>query len=419
MDSYEGGEILMSLPLEGIRILDLSMWWSGPFCTSYLGAQGAEVIKVESIQAPDGFRFVSTKPGKDWWELGPQFNAANMNKIGITLNLNESKGIEIFKNLLKESDVVIENFTSKVMEKFGLTYEKIKEINPKIVMLSMPAYGKTGPYGEQPGFAYTFEILSGIAQTNGYEGEKPLIISGTGDVISGSHTVFALLSALEYREKTGKGQFIEVAQVETCINLVGQPLLDVSLNGNNWGCMGNRQPNMAPHGIYRSKGDDSWVAIAVTNEEEWKNFCKAMGEPTWSKDERFQTAEERCQHQDELDSLVESWTHRFGNYEAANLLQSVGVNAGPVLNVNEMENDPFLQDMYQEITQDITGTHKYPAWPIKFSGERVQHKSPAPILGQHNDYVLSQILKLTKEEIDALKAENIIGSVPLGAMTTV
>ncbi len=406
----------MSLPLEGIRILDLSMWWSGPFCTSYLGAQGAEIIKVESIQAPDGFRFMSTKPGKDWWEMGPQYNATNMNKLGITLNLNESKGVEIFKDLIKKSDVVIENFTSKVMKKFGLTYEVIKEINPEIIVISMPAYGKTGPYGEQPGFAYTFEILSGIAQTNGYEGEKPLTISGTGDIISGSHTIFALLSAIEYREKTGKGQFIEVAQVEACINLVGQPLSDISMNGNNWERMGNRQPNMAPHGIYRSKGDDSWIAIAVTNEEEWKNLCKAIGEPAWSTDERFQTAEGRCQNQDELDSLIESWTQQFRHYDAANLLQAVGVNSGPVLKVNEMENDPFLQDMYQEMTHDINGTHKYPSWPIKFSGERIQHRSSAPILGQHNEYVLSQILNLSEKEIEALEDEKIIGSIPLGAM---
>ena len=406
----------MSLPLEGIRILDLSMWWSGPFCTSYLGAQGAEISKVESIQAPDGFRFMSTKPGKDWWEMGPQYNATNMNKLGITLNLNESKGVEIFKDLIKKSDVVIENFTSKVMKKFGLTYEVIKEINPEIIVISMPAYGKTGPYGEQPGFAYTFEILSGIAQTNGYEGEKPLTISGTGDIISGSHTIFALLSAIEYREKTGKGQFIEVAQVEACINLVGQPLSDISMNGNNWERMGNRQPNMAPHGIYRSKGDDSWIAIAVTNEEEWKNLCKAIGEPAWSTDERFQTAEGRCQNQDELDSLIESWTQQFRHYDAANLLQAVGVNSGPVLKVNEMENDPFLQDMYQEMTHDINGTHKYPSWPIKFSGERIQHRSSAPILGQHNEYVLSQILNLSEKEIEALEDEKIIGSIPLGAM---
>ncbi|MEK3935147.1 CoA transferase [Sporosarcina sp. FSL W7-1349] len=410
---------MSTLPLEGIRILDLSMWWSGPLCTSYLGAQGAEVIKVESIQAPDGFRYTATLPGENWWEFGAQFNSANMNKIGITLNLADPKGKSLFKELVEKSDVVIENFTAGVMENFGLDYETLREINPKIIMLSMPAYGKTGPFGKQPGFAYTFEILSGIAQVNGYEGGNPSIISGVGDVISGSHTAFALLSALEYRERTGKGQEIEVAQVEACANLVGQAIVDVSMNNNNWGRLGNRQPGLAPHGIYRCKGEDSWVAIAVTNETEWKNLCKALGEPNWSKEERFQTMESRCQNEDELDSLIETWTTRFGHYEAANLLQAVGVGAGPVLEVDEIEDDRFLEGMFQEMTRELVGTHKYPAWPIKFSGERIMQKTVAPMLGEHNGYVFSKILGLSDEEIQRLEQDDIIGTVPIGARGTV
>lgn len=410
---------MTTLPLEGIRILDLSMWWSGPICTSYLGAQGAEVIKVESIQAPDGFRYTATLPGEDWWEFGAQFNGANMNKLGITLNLADPKGKSLFKELVKKSDVVIENFSASVMDNFGLGYEVLKEMNPKIIMLSMPAYGKTGPFGQQPGFAYTFEILSGIAQVNGYEDGNPMIISGVGDVISGSHTAFALLSALEYRERTGNGQAIEVAQVEACANLVGQPIMDFSMNGSNWGRFGNRQPGLAPHGIYRSKGTDSWIAIAVTNEQEWKYFCKAIGEPLWTKDERFQTMEGRCQYQDELDTLIETWTIRFSHYDGAKLLQAAGVSAGPVLEVDEIENDPFLDGMFQEMTRELVGTHKYPAWPIKFSGERIMQKTVAPKLGQHNEQVLCEILGLSDLEIKQLEQDDIIGTIPIGARNTV
>ncbi|MFS0574295.1 CoA transferase [Sporosarcina sp. 179-K 3D1 HS] len=410
---------MSSLPLEGIRILDLSMWWSGPICTSYLGAQGAEVIKVESIQAPDGFRYTATLPGNDWWEFGAQFNSANLNKVGITLNLSDPKGKKLFTELVEKSDVVIENFSARVMENFGLDYEVLRQVNPKIIMLSMPAYGKTGPFGQQPGFAYTFEILSGIAQVNGYEGGNPSIISGVGDVIAGSHTAFALLSALEYRERTGKGQAIEVAQVEACANMVGQAISEFSMNGNNWGRSGNRQPGFAPHGIYRSKGEDSWVAIAVNDETEWRSFCKALGEPMWSRDERFQTMEGRCEHQDELDSLIETWTSRFGHYEAANLLQAAGVNAGPVLEVDEIVEDPFLEGMFQEMTRELIGSHKYPSWPIKFSGERILQRTVAPMLGQHNEYVLSEILGLTDEEIQQLEQDDIIGTVPIGARGTV
>lgn len=405
---------MTTLPLEGIRILDLTMWWSGPICTSYLGAQGAEVIKIESIQQPDGFRYTMSTPGENWWELGPQFNSANHNKLGLTLNLNDSKGVELFKKLVAKSDVVIENFTPRVMENFGLSYEVLRKINPKIIMLSMPAYGKTGPLRDQPGFAYTFEILSGIAQLNGYRGGKPMIVSGAADVIAGFHAGFALLSALEYREQEGTGQYIEVAQVEACLNYMGQPIADASMNKRSWGRIGNRHPNMAPHGVYRSKGEDSWVAIAIRDDEDWQKFCEVTHNPTWASDERFQTIEGRLEHQDELDALVESWTSQRDNHEVAKLLQEAGLSAGAALKVDEMEDDPFLSGMFQEMTRDLVGTHRYPAWPVKFSGERVKHRFPTPTLGQHNEYVLKNILGLSQEEIDQLEEQEIIGEIPLG-----
>ncbi|MFP7296465.1 CaiB/BaiF CoA transferase family protein [Neobacillus niacini] len=406
---------MSSFPIEGIRILDLSMWWSGPMCTSYLGALGAEVIKVESIQFPDGFRYTMAPPGeKDWWELGPQFNAANMNKLGLTLNLNDPEGIKLFIDLVKKSDVVIENFSPRVMENFGLSYDELCKVKPELIMVSMPAYGKSGPYRDKPGFAYTFEILSGIAQTNGYENENPMIISGVGDVIASFHTAYALLVALEYRSQTGKGQHIEVAQSEACANLIGQPIADVSMNGRSWGRMGNRQPNMAPHGVYRSKGEDSWIAIAITNDVEWKRFCEVIGNPLLADDERFKTAAARCEYQDELDELVENWTVKLCHREASDILQKNGLSAGPVLEVDEMVEDPFLQGMFQEMTRDLTGTHLFPSWPVKFSGDRLEHLSPAPKLGQHNEYVLKNILELTDEQIGVLKQRDIIGIEPLG-----
>src|SRR5690625_3877668 len=383
------------LPLEGIRILDLTMWWSGPICTSYFGAQGAEVIKVESVQSPDGFRFTMTTPRDNWWELGPQFNAANHSKLGLTLNLNSSEGIQLLKDLAAKCDVVIENFTPRVMKNFGLSYEALREVNPEIIMLSMPAYGSNGPYRNRPGFAYTFEILSGIAQTNGYENEKPMIVSGVADVISGFHTAYALLGALEYKNRTGKGQFIEVAQVETCLSVVGQPIADISMNGRNWGRMGNRDPKMAPHGVYRSKDEDYWVALVIQNDEEWQRFREVVGNPDWSNEERFRTAKDRLENQDELDEYVEGWTSQYNHSESAEMLPSAGISAGPVLEVDEITEAGYLKGLFQETTRELTGTHAYPSWPVKFSGKRVEHQRPAPILGQHNEYVLKDILELT------------------------
>lgn len=405
------------LPLEGIRILDLTMWWSGPICTSYFGAQGAEVIKVESVQSPDGFRFTMTTPRENWWELGPQYNAANHNKLGLTLNLNSSEGIQLLKDLAAKCDVVIENFTPRVMKNFGLSYEALREVNPEIIMLSMPAYGSNGPYRNRPGFAYTFEILSGIAQTNGYENEKPMIVSGVADVISGFHTAYALLGALEYKNRTGKGQFIEVAQVETCLSVVGQPIADISMNGRSWGRTGNRDPKMAPHGVYRSKDADYWVALAIQNDEKWQCFREVIGNPDWANDARFRTAKGRLENQDELDEHVEGWTSQYNHYESAEILQSAGISAGPVLEVDEITDAAYLKGMFQETTRELTGTHAYPSWPVKFSGKRVEHQSPAPILGQHNEYVLKDILELTDEKIAELEETEIIGAKPLGVDT--
>lgn len=403
------------MPLEGIRILDMTMWWSGPLCTSYLGAQGAEVIKVESIQSPDGFRFTMTTPKKDWWELGPQFNAANHNKLGVTINLNDAEGLKLFKDLSAKCDAIIENFTPRVMENFGLSYDVFREINPKIIMLSMPAYGIFGPNRNNPGFAYTFEILSGIAQTNGYEAKKPMIVSGVADVISGFHTAFALLGALEYKNRTGEGQFIEVAQIETCLSVVGQPITDVSMNNRNWGRIGNRHPDMAPHGVYESSDEDYWVAIAVRNDDEWRCFQRAIGNPHWVNDQRFNTTKGRLDNQDELDKYVQTWTSKYNHYKSAEILQSAGISAGPVLEVDEITRDPYLSELFQETTRKITGTHAYPSWPVKFSGQRVKHNKAAPLLGEHNDYVFKDILGLTNSEICELENKKVIGDIPLGA----
>lgn len=405
---------MSSKPLEGIRILDMTMWWSGPICTSYIGALGAEVIKVESIQFPDGFRYTMSVPGENWWELGPQFNTANLNKLGITLNLNDEEGIRLFKELVKESDVLIENFTPRVMENFNLSYEILREINPNLIMISMPAYGKTGPYRNQSGFAYTFEILSGIAQVNGYREGNPMIISGVADVIAGFHTAFSLLTALEYREESGEGQYIEMAQIEACMNLLGQPIADYSMNGRNWGRVGNRQPGMAPHGLYPSKGDNLWVSISITNDEDWQTFCQVIGNSDLALDERFKTTSMRCEYQDQLDEIVEEWTSSLTHYESSEMLQAAGLAAGPVIEVDEMEQDPFLKDMFQEVSRDLTGTHPFPSWPVKFDGERLQHKSPAPKLGEHNEYVLKEILHLTEEEIAKLENSEVIGVRPQG-----
>lgn len=400
----------MSQPLKGVRILDLTMWWSGPMCTSYLGALGAEIIKLESVQSPDGFRFTLTTPGENWWELGPQFNSANHNKLGATLNLNDEDGIKYFKKLVEKSDIVIENFTPRVMENFHLTYDVLSQYKKDLIMLSMPAYGKTGPYRDQPGFAYTFEMLSGIAQLNGYQGGKPMTVLGVADVIAGFHAASALLIALEHRDLTGEGQEIELAQNEGCLNYMGAPISDFILNSENWGRVGNRQPGIAPQGVYRTQGKDRWVTISVTNDEEWRSLCQVMDQPSLLEDERFKTNAGRIAAHDELDAIISQWTQGDTHHRIASRLQEAGVPAGAVLEVDEMEHDPFLKNVYQEVTREFVGTHLYPSWPIKWNNERVLHKAPAPTLGQDNEYVFKELLQLSNEEYHNLLEKQVIGN---------
>lgn len=400
-------------PFEGIRICDLSQNWSGPYCAAYLGGMGAEVIKVESIQHPDSFRFGNLVSDL-WWEVYAPWNCTNVNKYGITLDLNNPRGIELFKELAKVSDVVIENFSSRVMENFKLTYPILKEVNPDIIMVSMPGYGLSGPWRDYAGFGLAFEQSSGLAYLTGYADESPQNLGGSADPIAGMHAAFAIQAALEYRRRTGKGQFIEIAQAELLTRLLGVAIIDFSLNKRVWGRLGNRDVVKAPHGVYRCRGEDMWVAISVSSDKEWSAFCQAIGKPELARDERFSTLLNRWRNQDALDKIIEAWTLEHDRYEAMTILQKSGVAAGAVTVPDKLQHEPHLKDrgFFQELTRDIIGTQLYPRWPIMFS-ETPLVMRPAPKLGEHNHYVLSAILGLSRVEIEALEKQQVIGTTPL------
>lgn len=401
-------------PLEGIRICDLSTVWSGPLCTAYLGGLGAEVIKIESIQRPDSFRF-GTAISDDWWEIYGPWNCVNVNKYDVTLDLNRPSGVDLFKRLVSVSDVVIENFTPRVLKNFNLTYEVLREVRPNLIMISMPGYGTTGPQRDLPGYAVAFEQTSGLASITGYINGPPLEIGGASDPIVGMHAAFAIMVALEHRRRTGEGQLIEVSQLEALTCLLGAPVADYDMNKRVWGRLGNRDPVMAPHGIYRCKGQDMWVAIAISSDAEWKAFCQAIGNPQLAQDERFVTLINRLQNQDHLDRLIEAWTLQHDYYEAMDILQKAGVAAGALTIPERLHEDPHFKEVgfFKEMTRDITGTQLYTRWPIKFSETPLKMR-PAPKLGEHNDYVLGTILGLSKAEIEILEKEQIIGTVPIG-----
>lgn len=399
--------------LEGLRVLELGGFWSVPYCTSYLGYMGAEVIKVESIQSPDHMRFARPWNGP-WWETTHYWLGTNTNKIDVTLDLNSPTGKDLFKRLVERSDVVIENFSVRVIENFGLTYDVLKEVKPDIIMVRAPAFGTTGPWRDVPSFALALELCSGLAGLTGYPGGKPFFLMAAADPIAGQHLIFIVLAALEYRRRTGKGQFVDVSQMEVGTSFLGQAVIDYSMNRREWSQrIGNRDTVMVPHNVYHCKGKDKLVAIAVASDDEWKAFCQAIGSPKWTADEKFSTVLGRRKHEDELDKHIEEWTIQHDNYEVMDILQKAGVGAGAVIEPWDTPIEPqfIAREFFQELPHPIVGNQIFNKYPVRMS-KTATKLTPPPTLGQDNAYVLGTILGLSEAEIAQLKKDKIIGTVP-------
>jgi len=414
------------LPLKGIRVIDLSMWFAGPMCTRLLGDMGAEIIKVESLKHIDPWRgpvdpqrvrerFPNRKITDRPYDCSPGFNLQNRNKCGITLDLGTPKGKKIIKQLVKISDVLVENYSPRVMPKLGLDYPVLRRTNPELIMMSLPALGRTGPDKDFLAFGQTIDCMSGMAYLTGYLGEGPMLQSGLsyGDPLSGMNAAFAVISALLYRRRTGKGLHIDLSQVEGLVSFNADSILDYTMNGRIRERMGNRDRSMAPHGCYRCRGEDRWLVIAVPSDEVWQRFCRAIGEPAWTEDERFADVLGRYDRQDELDRLIESWTLQYDHYEVMHILQSAGVPAGPVLDPKEMLEDSHFnaRGIFEVVPHRIAGTHPYVGAFAHFSRTPITIRTPAPCLGEHNEYVFSELLGMTREEIAELERMGITGNV--------
>ena len=399
------------------------MFWSGPYLTNLLGNLGAEVIKVESIQVPDGWRgaaisghFDSKERG---WERSPLWNQVNTDKLDITLDLSRPKGAEVFKRLVEIGDIVVENYTSRVMKNFGLDYPVLRGINPRIIMIALPAHGGTGPWEDFTGYGYSIEQTAGIPQLTGYPDGLPKTMAwGFTDPIAGVNGASAVMFALLHRQMTGKGQYIDLSQVEALTSMIGDAMVDWSMNRRIPSRRGNRHPFMAPHGYYRCKGPDTWVGIAVSNDKEWEAFCETIGDPPWTEADEFADCLSRIENQDELDRLVEEWTVQHDPYEVMHTLQNAGVPAGAVLHASELLVDPHLTERgtYQIVDRAVVGSHPYllPSAPERFSKCPARIRRPAPLLGQDNDYVLKRLLGMSDKEVQDLADEHIIGTAPLG-----
>ncbi|MGE4609473.1 MAG: CoA transferase [Myxococcota bacterium] len=400
------------LPLAGLRVVDLSAFWAGPFVTAVLADMGADVIKVESIQRPDGMRFAGARPGDQMWEWSPVFHGANPGKRDVTLQLDSEQGQALLRRLIADADVVVENFAPRVLENFGLGWETIHAWNPRAIMVRMPAFGLDGPWRERTGFAMTIEQVSGLAQLTGYE-DLPLVVRGACDPIGGAHAVFALLMSLENRRRTGEGELVEVPLVETALNIAAEQVIEYSAYGRLLARDENRGPVSAPQGVYACAGDDNLLALAVATDEQWRALVSLVGECDgwWGS----ASAQLRRARHDEIDAGLSAWFETKQLDEVIESLVGAGVPAAPVINAHFILPNEQLEfrQFYQTLTHPVTGPTRYPGLPMAFSSlSRQLHRSPPPTLGQHNEEILGGELGLNDEELEGLRDRKIIGSKP-------
>jgi benzylsuccinate CoA-transferase BbsF subunit len=365
---------------------------------------GAEVIKIESNQKLDIMR---RRP--EGLNRGPNFNAYNRGVKSCTINLKQPEGIKILKKLIKISDVVITNLSPRAMPGFGLDYDALKEIKTDIILVSLPGFGSTGPDKDYISYASTVEAVGGLAASFGYPGEGPATPSiFLADPTGGLYGALAVCSAVYYHSKTGKGLNVDIAQSEAITTLLPEVIMEYAMNGRIRPRMGNRDAIMAPHGCYPCKGEDKWVAIAVATNAEWKAFCKVMGNPKWTKYEKFSDQFSRYQNQDELNKLIGTWTKNFTHYEIMHLLQKVGVTAGASLSTEELYNDPHVKarGVYMEKNHSQAG--KTIVWRSPWASALTATLRPAPCLGEDNDYVFKELLGLCDCEIVSLANKKVI-----------
>ena len=398
-------------PLKGIRVADFCWVLAGPFGTRVLANFGAEVIKIES-NAHRGLRRRGRRPdGTPGPSVDPLFNDANTGKLSVTLNLRSEEGREIAKELIAKSDVVTNNFRAGAMDRMGLGYNVLKEINPGVVLLHLPGCGHVGPWSNVRTLGNMVMAASGINWVTGFDGRPP---SGMGvaypDFTSPYIMVTTILAALLERDRTGEGQELNLSQLSSTISLVGAEWMQYASNGRPPPRRANRDPNHCPHGVYPAHGDDQWCAIAVRDDDEWAALCGAMGRPELAGDARFADMAARKTQEDAVNALVSEWTRGQDKWELAEMLQGKGISAAAVEDLQDtLLLDPHMQEHYEHLQQpsdpdvDIVIDRD----PIRFEG----NDSPvprAPMMGEHNDYVFGDLLELPQVEIERLTEKGVI-----------
>ena len=412
-------------PLRHIRATVLTQAWAGAFTTRLLADMGAEVIQVESLNRIDPWRggypprlsgtYPNRDPGYRPFDRNAAYNSVNTGKKAITLDLNHSEAMDAFLELVSISDIVAENFSGRVLPNLGLEYPALRSVNPSVILLRMPAYGVSGPYANYMGNGGTIEPMSGITSLLGYEGGSPMN-SGVmhTDPFAGLMGMAGLMIALHHRARTGRGQEIDLSQQETSISLIPEHIMAYTMSSQAPQRRGNRSDSMAPHNNYRCKGDDSWVAIAVRSDEEWKRFCAAMGRPALASDPSFHDLSARLGNIEELDFIVSEWTRDRDAYDIANTLQARSIPSAPVLKAAELLHNPQLKarGFFETLEREDTGPLPYagPAWRLSDTPGKLG--GPPPGLGQHSEEILRELLGVPTELIQDMASRFITGDTP-------
>jgi crotonobetainyl-CoA:carnitine CoA-transferase CaiB-like acyl-CoA transferase len=412
------------LPFSDLRILDMTAFWAGPSCTHVLALLGAEVIHLESTSRPDGTRLLSGTPTTvdGWWERSPIFSGLNTNKKSLTLNLQDERGREVLRRLIPTCDVIVENFTPRVLDQLGLDFETVRALRPDAVMVRMPGFGLDGPWRDNAAFAYVIEDASGLTWLTGYPDQNPVEPYSLGDPNAGLHALNALLLALEHRRRTGEGVLVEAAMVEAALNIAAEQVIEFSAYGSLLQRCGNRGPAAAPQNLYRSAGldefgrPDSWVAIAVVSDAQWTGLRGALGEPEWATDAALDTAAGRRAAHDQIDGHLGQWCARHSADDIVERLWAAGVPVAKVMQPHRQSELPQLRArrFFESVDHPVNGAVRHSTLPIRFSaGPQQLHLRHAPMLGEHNADLLGE-LGLTVAEIAALEADAVIGRAPGG-----
>ena len=390
--------------LQGVRILDFTWMLAGPYGTRLLADFGAEVIKVQCAKTAAG--------AED--NAGSYFNAWNRNKRSITLDLGFPEARRLVKRLVSLCDVVVENFSPRVMRNWGLDYAALKKIKPDLIMVSLSAMGQTGPWRDFVGFGPTVQALSGITRLTSFTEEEPLGLGHSlADTVAGLYAALAVLAALNHKDATGFGRRVDISAYEAMCSFMGPWILQ-ALSGQADIPPGGNQPvhqPAAPYGVYPCRGQDRWCAICVQDRAEWGAFCRALGNPPWGEDKKFRTIQGRAKHAAQLDVLIAKWTRRRSAERAAAILQQAGVAAAVVQSAHDLAHDPHLKarGFFLKLEHPVLGKVFADRQPIRFREEPPQDWRAAPLLGEANEYVFKGLLGLTPKEYSRLAAKGVIG----------